>query len=132
MRHLQHLLLTSYVSYSPLPSLLLQALIITASLPHLGPRLLAATRAIVTNPVIRAGILRPNCQINTHYTSNIEAYIGQLIGVLNNPCCTYCTIQGVGCWTECVSVPRHFSNSCCNYYYNNEGICCSLHKFIGL
>jgi hypothetical protein len=64
------------------------------------------------------------------YSTNMEAYLGQLISTINRTLCTYYR-NSAGVWALCVLVSGFFFSSYTNYYYNNKGVCYSLSKSFG-
>jgi hypothetical protein len=83
---------------------------------------------LIVLPPIRVPETRPGRQTRLHRDANVEAILAQIPGQVNvSECAHYAQRNRV--WASCVSVIGALLGSCSNCHYNNEGSCCSLHKY---
>ena len=68
----------------------------------------ATMTTLAAKPSLRNPQVRQGCIPNLARPSNLEAYLGQLIGEVNEVVCTHCGQRGAGVWIECVSVKGCF------------------------
>jgi hypothetical protein len=120
------------VSLQALYSLYSISLTRIAPIPALPARASAVMTALAALPSIRNPQLRKDRKLNLKRASNIEAYLGQLVGQENGVSCTHCSQKSAGSWTQCVSVAGYFQGSCANCHYNNEGIRCGFRTYFRL
>ena len=86
-------------------------------------------------PPVRVPEVREGRTITTGRSSNIEAFLAQMVGTeyVADPC-NHCA-SGSGVFTQCVTVNGLFAASCANCHYGSEGARCSfrkLHMMMGL
>ena len=82
--------------------------------------------ALADMPPVRNAPICQGRTLNLAWSSNIEAYLGQLTGQENATLCMHCGHKSAGIWTRCVLVEGFFLGSCTNCHYNNKGVRCSL------
>lgn len=100
------------------------------ALPALPARPTVAMGVLSAMPVQRAATDRPT-RIQAGQLpdltrkTNLEAYLGQMVGQISVASCTHCT-NNHGPWTLCVTVPGQFIGSCANCHFGSQGTRCSL------
>lgn len=98
-------------------------------LPDLPEYSTRAMRALHEKSALRTAVPRNlDHHINTTRASNFEAYLCQVVGVLQDVGCLNCK-QVNGPWEGCVAEDGYFGGSCANCHYNSMDSRCSFRMY---
>src|SRR5438045_3501722 len=99
--------------------------IISITAENLLEKSSALATVLVKESRLRESMLRESAAIKWHRMVNREAILGQGRGLVAEAPCKHCD-ERYSLFKECVVLPNRLDGSCCNYYYNSSGACCSF------